>query len=434
MKDIFIEQYRFVGDLTVSNNILENINCELTINTYDTNTMEVKVIPSQGSLLFVFDSLKHNAPIQIKSKEMRVEIILDVGMPSMEINSKTGYTATFVVYKCVIIDHLTDQFNPNKIHCSAHISHSSIFERKRSFTNHYTRGILAGWHEKKENDLHKDIWEKEEHSYKTNLGFLYIVPSFVFGEFKFDEKIEKAKFLFDQIYLFLVLKHKELDGVYIEDNFIKNLDDFLILLSFLEGEFIEWKSMAISYSCGAKLLKEKKIYRRTRNKFDSDKNENHYRRNHESYQYIINDLFISLQNQETETYDEIIRIITRFLIASTQKIFDTQLIYYHSCLDIIIKYYNASGRSFSHKLVDCCLRNSIQWLDLFPYVTIESLENKNEFLINKVRNDMLHHGIYPRDYKQVQMEMFRIRALIERLICKMLNVDCKNNGVGFAQY
>jgi hypothetical protein len=430
MKDLFNEQYRFVGDLISNNITLENIICELTINTYDTNRMAVKVVPTQGSLMFLLNSLKQNEPLRIKSKEMMDEIILDVGMPLLEINSKTGHTASFVVSMCTIIEHLNDELVHNKIHCSAYIPHSSIFARRRPFTNHYTRGILSGWSEKKEKSSSQEPWEKEEYNYKTNIGFLSIVPSFVFAELPLDEDKEKAKVLIDQTYLSLVVKQTMPINLMVEEKFLKNIEDFFKILSFLEGEFLEWKSVSFSYSSGDKLLKHKRIYRRIRKKFDEDKNENYYRKNHKSYHMIVSDLFNSLQKQEFSIYNEIIRIIDRFLIASTQKIIDTQLIYWHSCLDIINKYFNSSGKSFSHKLIDCCRINNIDWLDLFPNMTLEALENKEEFLINKIRNNILHHGVYPDDYKPIFKELYQIRALCERLICKMLNVDYKNTGVG----
>ena len=422
MKEIFNEHYRFLGDLITKSITLENLICELTINTYDTNAMEVKVIPSQGSLLFVFNSIKHNEPIKLKSKEMRDEIILDVGMPSLEINSNTGHTGSFMVFSCTIINHLNDEITANKVHCSAFIPHSAIFKRRRPFTNHYSRGILAGWSEKKEKDLPQDSWQKEEFAYKTDIGFLKIIPSFVFGEFSFDENKDKAKFLIDQTYLSLVIKQSEAINFSFEEKFIKNLNDFLKILSFLEGEYLEWKSVTISYFYGDKLLKEKKIYSRIKEMFDPDKNRNHYQLNHKIYQNIIDELFVSLQKQETSTYNEIIRIIDRYLIASTQKIIDTQLIYWHSCLDIIIKHFNSIGKSFSHKLIDCCIKNNIAWLDLFPDVTIESLNNRNEFLINKIRNDILHHGIYPIDYNIETSEksnfLFSVTVFQEKIIKK----------------
>jgi predicted RNA-binding protein with RPS1 domain len=434
LKEIFNEHYKFIGDLITNEKMLENIICEFTINTYDTRTMEVKVTPTQGSFLFVFESVKLRAPILIKSKRMRNEIILDVGMPSLEINSKTGHTATFIVYQCTFNNYYKDELIPNKIHCSAMIPHSAIFERRRAITNHYAKGILAGWRERKEREKVFDSWENEEYSYKTDIGFLKIIPSFIFGEFAIEENHEKAKFLVDQTYLSLVVKKNSLINFNIENKFVKNLNDFLKILSFLEGESLDWRSMNIHYSLSNRKLKETKIFNKSNEMYDANKNKNYYRMNRITYGNIITELFLSLQKQDVNTYNEVTRVIDRFLIASTQMVEDTQLIYWHSCLDIIIKYFNSIGKSFSHKLIDCCKKNNVEWLDLFPTVTSESLDNKNEFPINKIRNDMIHYGIYPKDSELIFTEMYKTRALCERLICKMLKVNYKNKGLGFPQF
>ena len=434
MKEIFDEHYRFMGDLIAKDLTLKNIICELTINTYDPNNMEVNVIPTEGNLFFIFSSIKNNDTILIKSKAMKNEIILEVGLPSFEMNSKTGQIGSFVVFQCTLINYYKEEIRPNKIHCSSQIPHSSIFGRSRSFTTHHSRGILSGWSERKENNLTNDMWEEEEYSYKTDTGFLKISPSFIFGEFSFDVYKEKAKFLVDQTYLSLTVKHKELNESYIEKQFLKNTIDFLKILSFCEGEFLESKSIFFNYYFDDKILKEKKIYSRIKKMSDTDKNKNHYRKNRKNYQSIVEKLFNSFKKQDNQTQQEIVRIIDRFLIAATQKIIDTQLIYWHSCLDIINKYFNSMGKSFSHKLIDGCSKNGIEWLDLFPNVTEESLKTKNGFLINKFRNDMLHYGIYPQDYNLVFKELYRTRALCERFICKMLNIDYRNSGIGFPQY
>ncbi len=89
-----------------------------------------------------------------------------------------------------------------------------------------------------------------------------------------------------------------------------------------------------------------------------------------------------------------------------------------------------TGKSFSHRLVDAMKNAAVDWRDIYPGITAESLDAGAQFPINELRNQMLHEGEYPEDYSPVFTEIGRARTLCERLISTYIGVDAKNLDLG----
>jgi hypothetical protein len=107
------------------------------------------------------------------------------------------------------------------------------------------------------------------------------------------------------------------------------------------------------------------------------------------------------------------------------------LIYFHSCLDVLIKYYDKSDDPFSKRLLHVCKKLGIEWTDIYPELSEEGIENKKrDFQINALRNNMLHQGEYSEDFQLVMNETYRARGLTERIILKMLGINHHNSGLG----
>lgn len=433
MKELFNEHFRFLGDLISPTFSLENIICELDVNHFDTRNMNVKAIPTQGSIFFIIAALKERENIEIRSKGLNNEIILEVGSPSLRMDSKSGQSAVFKVFKYSNTINYSEEIKYNAINFNITIPDSVLFSRDRTVTKHYTKGLLAGWKEIKKNHSITEEWVEDKYSFKTKYGYLNVLPTFLFGELKKNELGENSILTLEQIDIYLKIKSKRYIQFDIEAPVIKTIQDFLRITSFLEGEFFEMKKLVITYKLNGKAVKEKTTLFWNRDIRDNTKVINHYKKLKTQYHKILQRLFNSYNNMNANEKNEIDKILDRYTTASTQKIIDTQLIYWHSCLDVINKYFKAKGKSFNHKVINCCLMNNIDWSDLFPDINIDSLEKKQEFLINKVRNEMLHHGIYPDDYDPIFRELRKIRALSERLICKILKVDYRDTGVGIVQ-
>jgi hypothetical protein len=433
MKELFNEHFRFLGDLTSPTFSLENIICELDVNHFDTRNMSVKVVPTQGSIFFVIAALKEKENIVIKSKGLNNEIILEVGSPNIRMDSKSGQTATFKVFKYSNTINYSNGVTYDTIKYNVTIPDCILFSRDRSITKHYTKGLLAGWREINKNHSITEEWEEEKYIFKTKYGFMNILPTFLFGELKKNRLGDNAVLTLEQIEIYLKIKSKRHIHFDTEAEVIKTIQDFLRIASFLEGEYFEMKKLVITYKLNGKPVKEKSTLFWNRDIRDNAKVINHYKKFKITYHKILQCLFNSYVNMEVGERNELDKILVRYTTASTQKIIDTQLIYWHSCLDVINKYFKAKGKSFNHKVINCCLKNNIDWSDLFPNLNIVTLEEKQEFLINKVRNEMLHDGIYPDDYEPIFREIRKIKALSERLICKILKVDYKETGVGIVQ-
>jgi hypothetical protein len=99
----------------------------------------------------------------------------------------------------------------------------------------------------------------------------------------------------------------------------------------------------------------------------------------------------------------------------------------------LIKECKGEGRSYNHKVIDACIKIGVEWLDIYPEMTITSLEQKAEFPFNRIRNKMIHDGEHPDDYSEVFSELPRIKALCEGIITKIIGVDYKNTGFGMVE-
>ena len=426
----FNQNFRFLGDIINGDNKIEDVLCELNANIIDTNSMQVKLIPTNKSLFSIMANLKAKEPIKIISKNYYTKIYLESVFNSLNSDENLGQYATLNVRYFEHIDKYDQSGVLKKIHLSFYIPSSSIFSRERHFTSHYTRGILSGWVEKKERQNIKEEWVNEKYIIKSKFGFFEIVPSFLFGEIEMDESDKKGKFLIDQIILSVNLQFNKGLNYEVIDKISSEVNKFLRVISFLEGEFIEWNRLKIVGKNKNKFLYEKNISRWVvplKNKFKDNIYYKKCRNDYLKLSSILFNRYIELKELEKKEFD---KILDRFLIASTENKIDTQIIYWHSCLDILLKLFYAKGKSFTHKLIYVCKTNNIDWLDLFAYLTEESLKQKKEIEINKIRNDIIHYGVHPVNYDRIIKELPNVKSMCERLICKALGVDYRNTCIG----
>jgi hypothetical protein len=119
---------------------------------------------------------------------------------------------------------------------------------------------------------------------------------------------------------------------------------------------------------------------------------------------------------------------------------ENQLVYWHSCLDIVIKAVSLlKGRirkaeGFSRGLVTACEDLDIPWNDLYPYLSREQVlsEEKMNCHITQYRNQIIHEGTYPEpdQYPELMLENLRAKALMERLVMGVLGMYHKDSPVG----
>lgn len=433
----FDQYYRFLGDIFTSQHRLENVICELRTNRLDTNSMEVKLLPTDKSLFLVLAMMKEKEFIKINSKNYFTNIYLECNFGEFQLSSGQGQYINLKVIRFEKTDEKKNKANKNisiqKIHLTFYIPASSLFARNRPFTDHYTKGLLSGRIEKRVNHKMKEEWLEERYCFKTKVGFLEIVPSFLFGEMNVEENDQRGKFLIDQIIIVASLKLRKGLNLKLIENIIIEVDNFLRVISFLEGEFIQWGHLEISAKNKNSRVYEKVITRWITPLKNSYKNHVYYQKCKKEYLGLIPKLFAGYSILGNEIKREIDIIIDRFLISSTQEKLDSQIIYWHSCLDILLKYFVGSGKSFTHKFIDVCSKNNIEWEDLFKYLTDVSLREGKEMELNKIRNKIIHHGIYPRDYDSIMVELTKVKAICERLICKSLGFDYRKSCIGKLQ-
>ncbi|MBL7961814.1 hypothetical protein JNL27_16390, partial [bacterium] len=209
------------------------------------------------------------------------------------------------------------------------------------------------------------------------------------------------------------------------------IEDFLIILSLIEGDFINWYyCIGSEHSLAGFPLSEIELFQLAvkikKTNFDSIR----YHRFRKSLQKLHRYLTLLYSQKNVDDKKSIKKLIEKFVIASRTSAVDTRLIYWHSCLDVIIKKCDGKGKSFSHKLIDACKNMNIEWLDIYVGITEESLDLKAEFPLNRIRNEILHDGIYPDDYGEVIKENRNARALCERFITQIIGADYRDTGFG----
>ena len=289
----FDQHYRFLGDIINSNNKVENVLCELNTNIVDTNNMEVKLFPTDKSILPLISKLDYKKPIKVYSKDYYTSIYLETTFKNFSESELSGQYAIFNVnhFEEVERDFKLNKFK--KLHLSFYIPSSSIFSRNRHFTNHYTKGILSGWIEKKEKHKINEEWTDERYTVKSNLGFFEVIPSFLFGDLNNEISNKKGKFLIDQIILNIDLKNKRGLNYNLINMITEEVDSYLRIISFLEGEFIKWNHIKITGKNKNTIIHKKSISRWISPLKNNFKDVNFYKRNRAKYLDLSSALFYS---------------------------------------------------------------------------------------------------------------------------------------------
>jgi hypothetical protein len=314
-----------------------------------------------------------------------------------------------------------------------HIPPSEIYERSGFKSKHYKKGLLYGWEGWKREDDKKypsDEWIQTTYPISSTELKASCTPAVLFAETSIDG-IESTVVVDDMV---LEITGPS-DGISLPEAKLRVdvwVEDFLKTLSFLEGRRVLWHaSSAISTNANGASVEELKSFKylpRPR-KATPDINRIHrMNSNLRSFHGILLEAYRHLDSVKKATTE---KLIDRFLIARSAAAVDTRLIYWHSCLDVLIKEHHIDTREpFSRRLWNLLLLSKVEWKDIYPEISQAHIDNKGEFPINTLRNKMLHEGEYPDDYSPVFEEIRRARALCERLISAFIGVDCSNAGFG----
>ena len=420
------------GVLKSASYALENIRCEVNLNPLQPSTMTANIFDVQGTNSFRFMKDFMGQEVTFECSSESEQIIFAGVVTSVQSSGTTDKIGA------VRIDSYRQDFFLNREPIVSatfvyYLTPVDMFKRTRMMCSHDMRGLLFGYDDY--TDEKSPIWKEESHSYSTNVGQLVFYPGLVFDEDDTGNVIVR-----EQLKVAITVKEQEIDVETLKSSIEKTLEDYLYIISFLEGKFLYWFYSEID----ARALSGKgfvsNVYKRIPI-WEYGKSQ-YLERYAKEYRQIVPGLvtkYISLADQKKLDLDKAIK---QLLVASkpAQPI-DTELIYWHSCLDILLK--AISGESvverkyiaFSRKLVLACEEANIEWVDLYPYVKRDEIfsdDVRADFRITTLRNNMIHEGNYPdpQQFGEVIAENSRAAALAERMILSILGVDYRNSPAG----
>lgn len=430
--EVFNEKEVFYGELILSEEIIKNVRCELTVNNTDTENNVAEISLPNSINVNVMNDLHIHKKIIFKATNHSNTLYLESSRYSF--HSNFTWESSLLLYpNRVIMENLYSEKEIKKVIFRAFISPSELLFNESVLTFHESKGLLSGWNNNL--DSEKSEWSEDYFKYQSQIGIIELIPAFLFKELN-DNKYKKEYYSLRQLVVYCTVDNfKNIDDLY--ELFMKELGKMTKALSFLfVKRFNCWYREITTIDVDNYPSLVKRIYIKSLTKAPLKDNRFIYGEAYASWRANINKIIDALTSIKLEDATLFDKLLDRYLVAFTYEKIDTKIIYALSCLDLVRNSFKKSlkvKQSFTPNLIDVCETNNIEWLDLFPYLTKSEVFNKKikkDMYLNKVRNNIIHHGIYPANYTESNDEILRARALSERFILKLLNIDYHSTGLG----
>ena len=427
----FEKRYIHYGSLECDNKIIGNCRCELITNEVDSDSWLATISAFNGDPEKLNIVLNRKSGLKFITSNDNYSIIIDGVFPSFQLKPFNDEVLKFHV-KHYEKHHTWNILKTDKINFIFYIPPVELYKREYGLSKDYKKGLLHGWNgwKKESGDSNiREEWITEIYPIESSLGKIYFSPIVLFADILNEDNYPVITV--EQMAIECELTYSNKSIMEIHADICEEIKNYLTILSFIEGDFINWYyCRGYDQSCDNGLISEIEIYNRSKKRKQSKT----FSKKYYNYKNILQNSHLNLSKLYTEKSEndknKINKLIERFIIASRVLEIDTKLIYWHSCLDVIIKDFEGNRQPFSVRVVNACKAMGVEWQDLYPEITDASLSQKADFPINTIRNDMLHHGIYPDNYDKIFIETFKTKALCERFILKMIGMDYKNTGLG----
>jgi len=407
---------------------LENVKCELKFNVIKENIIEAKIY-SISNFVKLHEILNGDSRISFYSNPNYDSIKFDLVTYSFNSGSAKEDTLYVKISNLETIQTFSDN-KITRLLLSFNLPELPIFSRRSYLNKHASKGLLYGWGDPL---LNKKGWFEDVITIDAKYGVLKIYPSFEF------ETLQEYEGMFN---CELVLKKLNLDyksndlseGIDLEiKNIITDVEEFLKIISFIEGCFVERHYLKVyAFDLGDSVVQEREYVRRIKERQIINYDIIYYNKFKVKILQSLPLLLKSKYNLNVGVNSEFEKILKRLITSLTIKAVDTRIIYMLSVLDMINLWSKSKGKGLSQKLQYSCETNNIELIDLFPYMNKNSVLNeKQDLLLNKVRNNIIHNGVYPNSYEEIDEEILASRALAERFLLKMLGIDYRNSGLGY---
>lgn len=427
----FEKRYIHFGLLECDNETIGNCRCELIKNEISQDSWHATITAFDGHVKGIRSIIERPKDIKFTSVNDNETIIIVGKFPSISIAT---YSDEILKYDVSYYSRHRKWNNKKgeKIYLTFYIPQVELYTINITTIMDYKKGLLFGWDES--NNKWDDDTENQinKYSLQSIMGTINFSPILLFSETRINDI--KAHITLNQMAIECELQNIDDSIQNIQKTIENEIDDYLTILSFIEGDFIGWfYCVGHEQSIEPDLNSELELYKHTAKIKKSKFNSLRYFYYREKLQILHHELTSLYSSKSNEEKSNIKNIIEKFVIASRASTIETKLIYWHSCLDVIIKNFKSNRQPFSVRVVNACKKMGIEWQDLYPEITDESLSKKADFPINTIRNDLLHNGIYPDNYDNAIIDLFKTKALCERFIMKIIGSDYKDTGLGIIE-
>jgi hypothetical protein len=419
-----------IGSIFNSSTYIEDVKCELSYSKYNTRNIVVHFSNIDRKIKLLKEILDSNESLKFKSFSNNREIYLEGFKYNLNLSYEIGAKLVLFPTESIIIDKYEDT-KPSEIRFTFFLPKSQIFKRSSFLVRNKELGLSTGW-VKASSDNEDMEWDERKYLLKGNLGEMSITPGFEFEETNYEEIGFEATLVINQLYMKYKIDLAENDIDEVEVLVKGEINEYLKILSFLECRRMNWNYLNIFAINDESIpVFEKHIFNQIPKTKFLNQEDIHYIKWKSSYQKIYPEIVMKYTKLDLDTKKFIDRVIERYLVAFTHDKIDTKIIYALSCLDLLRNYAKVGNKPFTPKLIEACKKFGIYWLDLFDYLDEESIiKAKADMYLNEVRNNIIHEGHYPDDYTKAIEEVDKAKALCERFILRMLNINYENTGLG----
>ena len=424
----FTEESYHKGILKLDGIEVGKAHVDLIFNPFDVNNMHAEirniewhqenpnVITLKGEEgLLTFESLEDQ--INLKFGKMFVG-------PWSEINSRV------LEY---VVDNDYSHFNEDISDQSSSYAYGNYYfplihliKNEGSSTFHDSYGYLRGWMDSDDKPIK---WNDTSLDVKSQIGNFLLYDSMIHKDVQLNDGI-KAKIILSRTRLNIKIDKQNISFESAERYFHEISDVLSLLMTLIEGYPVNWQSEDIAlYN-----QKERVIKKRTMHKWSTQPSQKMNRiGNNRKFPKDMQKNFLELVDKYSilsEAKKKILKeVMYSYTIASRTETLETQLLYWHSCLDALKSVYNSDKkrRPFSQDLIAVCEYICVEINDL----SFKMGKNKTaKFRFNEIRDKYLHEGLIIEDHQEVVKEIRKMKALTERMILKLFDIDYKNNVIG----
>jgi hypothetical protein len=431
---VFEKERVLYGSLRAGTKEIMNIRCEVKLNRVDSSEMRADLYDTQGTIgsRFLIDFFGKEVCFVSSSDEELIQI--DGFIASGQASGDSDKLGTLRIER-----YREDFFVTHDPTVEAtyryYLTDIIMFRRKNPKQLDTMYGLLVGWDFWSEPQTPK--WRKETYAFKTGAGELNFYPGLLFADVD-----KKTTQVCDQMMAQVMVTGANInvDEIRLEVQGI--LETYLHAISFLEGRVVDW------FCCDVNARSENgrgmvsTAYKRIPGlEYNLDTLGHYIDRNCQAYQRVLPSIVDKYGRLESGKKSELDKAIAQMLIGTQpRQSVEIELIYWHSCLDILTKLVSGEkaierkNLGFSKRLVLACEDINVEWAELYSYMNREKIfsDEKSDFKITTFRNNMIHEGKYPdlEEYDDVFSEIARARALSERMIMKTIGVEYKDTPIG----